>query len=72
MEAQKINMLELIDGKRVFSIPVYQRNYDWKISNCKRLFNDIEKIAKDDKETVIFLELLFMWMERKQLILENL
>ncbi|MDU1004437.1 MAG: DUF262 domain-containing protein [Clostridium butyricum] len=55
MEAQKINMLELIDGKRVFSIPVYQRNYDWKISNCKRLFNDIEKIAKDDKRDSHFL-----------------
>lgn len=55
MDAQKINMLELIDGKRVFSIPVYQRNYDWKTSNCKRLFNDIEKIAKDDKRESHFL-----------------
>lgn len=55
MEAQKINMLELIDGKRVFSIPVYQRNYDWKISNCERLFKDIEKIAKDEKRDSHFL-----------------
>ncbi|MBY6779810.1 DUF262 domain-containing protein [Clostridium botulinum] len=52
MEAQKINMLELIDGKRIFSIPVYQRNYDWKISNCERLFKDIENISKNkDRES---------------------
>ena len=25
----------------VFVIPVYQRNYDWKIGNCKQLFSDI-------------------------------
>lgn len=55
MEAQKINMLELIDGKRIFSIPVYQRNYDWKISNCERLFRDVEKIARDENRESHFL-----------------
>lgn len=23
-----------------FVIPVYQRNYDWKIENCKQLYDD--------------------------------
>lgn len=48
MEAQKINLLEFIgSSKRTFNIPVYQRNYDWKVTHCARLFEDIEKIAKD-------------------------
>ena len=32
-----------------FVIPVYQRNYDWKMSNCKTLFDDIRKIATTDE-----------------------
>lgn len=56
MEAQKINLLEFIgSSKRTFNIPVYQRNYDWKTSHCERLFEDIEKIAKDNERESHFL-----------------
>lgn len=56
MEAQKINLLEFIgSSKRTFNIPVYQRNYDWKTSHCTRLFEDIVKIAKDEKRESHFL-----------------
>ena len=56
MEAQKINLLEFMgSSKRTFNIPVYQRNYDWKTSHCQRLFEDIEKIAIDDKRESHFL-----------------
>ncbi|AYJ33683.1 DUF262 domain-containing protein [Corynebacterium xerosis] len=27
-------------------IPVYQRNYDWKIKQCSRLFDDIENLIR--------------------------
>lgn len=31
--------------KQVFNsfmeIPIYQRNYDWKIAQCERLFDDL-------------------------------
>lgn len=27
-----------------FVIPVYQRNYDWKIENCKQRYDDLVKI----------------------------
>ena len=36
--------------KRQFIIPVYQRNYDWSISNCKKLFDDIINAYKLDKK----------------------
>ena len=46
MEAFKRNFLEFIGlSSDCFVIPVYQRNYDWKKDNCRKLFDDIENIA---------------------------
>jgi len=46
MVALKVNFCEFITaGKRTFSIPVYQRNYDWRESHCLKLFSDIEAVA---------------------------
>ena len=35
--------------KRTFVIPVYQRNYDWRTTNCKQLFEDIVRIIESGK-----------------------
>ncbi|MCD4817248.1 MAG: DUF262 domain-containing HNH endonuclease family protein [Candidatus Cloacimonetes bacterium] len=42
MEARQINLLSFISGedKRLI-IPVFQRNYDWKLKHCEKLLNDI-------------------------------
>ena len=37
-----------------FVIPVYQRNYDWKIENCKQLYDDLKKIMKRGRKTHFF------------------
>lgn len=56
MKADNINLLEFIStSKRTFKIPVYQRNYDWKKTQCLTLFRDIEKIAKDKNRSIHFL-----------------
>ena len=45
MEARKIKLLEFIgNGKKTFNIPVYQRNYDWKEEQCRKLFEDIQNM----------------------------
>lgn len=43
MKVDKYKVLgELLEtNKRQFIIPVYQRNYDWKKDNCKKLFDDV-------------------------------
>lgn len=47
MKADGINFREFITaGRRTFTIPVYQRNYEWKEQDCLKLFNDIEAIAR--------------------------
>ncbi len=49
MDAKKFWLHDFISEKRTFVIPVYQRNYDWKASNCERLFNDLENIIRNKK-----------------------
>jgi len=41
------------DDKR-FVIPVYQRNYDWKLENCKQLYDDLVKIIKTGRRSHFF------------------
>lgn len=49
MEAKEKEILnELISGTKCqFVIPVFQRNYDWRIKDCDRLFKDIVELAQD-------------------------
>lgn len=49
IEAREKEILnELISGTKCqFVIPVFQRNYDWRIKDCKRLFEDIIDLAQD-------------------------
>ena len=36
MKGSEIKLVAYMDGaKKRFVIPVYQRNYDWKVENCK-------------------------------------
>lgn len=46
---------ELFDGNsKHLLIPVYQRNYDWKIKHCARMFDDLVNIVREDRETHFF------------------
>lgn len=35
-------------------IPVYQRNYDWKIENCKQLYDDLIKVIRNNRKNHFF------------------
>ncbi|MGE5342031.1 MAG: DUF262 domain-containing protein [Candidatus Omnitrophota bacterium] len=43
---QNLNRFLSLNGTQ-FVIPVYQRNYDWKIPECKQLLDDIINAGKD-------------------------
>jgi uncharacterized protein with ParB-like and HNH nuclease domain len=48
-------MLEFMEGKnKKFIIPVYQRNYDWRIDNCRQLFNDMIGILGQNRNPHFF------------------
>ena len=42
-------------NKRVFKIPVYQRNYDWNNVQCEKLYDDVLiAFDKDKKQSIVF------------------
>ncbi|MCD5530330.1 DUF262 domain-containing protein [Lactobacillus delbrueckii subsp. lactis] len=48
-EARPIyKMFDRSDTK--LQIPVYQRNYDWKVANCQQLFNDLVDMAQEGRK----------------------
>lgn len=52
MTGNVISLCEFFDGAdKRFVIPVYQRNYDWKIANCAQLFEDLLSLADSDRDS---------------------
>lgn len=52
-----------------FVIPVYQRNYDWKHEQCKRLFDDLEEVVREQRPSHFFGSIVSKAsMERRVLI----
>lgn len=52
MKAGEKEFLRFLEGTdKNFIIPVYQRNYNWKKEQCKRLFDDLEDIIESDFRT---------------------
>ena len=45
----------LATNETTFAIPVYQRNYDWALFQCKQLLHDIIEIGKNDKGNAHFI-----------------
>jgi Uncharacterized conserved protein len=48
MEATQAQLLTLLDGKKQFTIPIYQRTYSWTLTQCDRLLEDIKRVGSDD------------------------
>ncbi len=48
-------LYSFMEGRRKrFVIPVYQRNYNWKIEQCKQLFDDLVSLHRNQKNTHFF------------------
>lgn len=45
----------LAASETAFTIPVYQRNYDWTKTQCLQLFKDILSVGDDDTQTAHFI-----------------
>ncbi|MCD8260113.1 MAG: DUF262 domain-containing protein [Bacteroides sp.] len=47
--------VHFLDGSdKRFIIPVYQRNYTWKIANCKQLFDDLVRLHQQGRKSHFF------------------
>jgi uncharacterized protein with ParB-like and HNH nuclease domain len=48
-------MISFMEGAdKRYMIPVYQRKYDWKLENCRQLYDDLKKIIRDGRESHFF------------------
>ena len=51
-EAKLVSYMQGSDKR--FIIPVYQRNYDWRIENCKQLYDDLMAIIFKGRSSHFF------------------
>ena len=51
-EAKLVSYMQGSDKR--FIIPVYQRNYDWRIENCKQLYDDLISIIHKERSSHFF------------------
>ncbi len=51
-EAKLVSYMQGADKR--FIIPVYQRNYDWRIENCKQLYDDLISIIRKKRGSHFF------------------
>lgn len=51
-EAKMTGFMEGADKRYI--IPVYQRKYDWKLENCRQLYDDLKKIVRDNRDSHFF------------------
>ena len=55
MKGEATFIIRFMEGAdKRFIIPVYQRNYDWRIEQCKQLFDDLVKTVKNNRKTHFF------------------
>ncbi|ARW74534.1 hypothetical protein A3P64_00725 [Lactobacillus johnsonii] len=54
MKADSIHLFDFLEnGKTIFEIPVFQRNYEWDEQQCSQLFKDLTIAAEDDQDHFI-------------------
>ena len=54
VKADSIHLFDFLEnGKTIFEIPVFQRNYEWDKQQCSQLFKDLTIAAEDDQDHFI-------------------
>lgn len=55
MDGKAIKLIKYLDGsEKRFIIPVYQRNYSWKVENCRQLYDDLIKLSINERNMHFF------------------
>lgn len=55
MNGNAQRLIKYMDGaSKRFIIPVYQRNYDWKMEHCKQLYDDLVKVVRQNRKSHFF------------------
>ena len=61
MQGSEKQFLNFMQGSTFrYVIPVYQRNYDWKMENCRRLYDDLVKVIRKNRPNHFFGSIVFI------------
>ncbi len=55
MEAHDTDFLQLLDGNKQFSVPIFQRRYSWKKHHCEKLWDDVLRLGQNSNNISHFL-----------------
>lgn len=55
MKAIDTDFLKFIGQEAQYFIPIYQRKYSWGIHECRRLYEDVIKVARDEQRPCHFI-----------------
>ena len=55
MKATDGYIIDFLNDRAQYYVPIYQRKYSWELSHCDKLFHDIEKVALDETRQCHFL-----------------
>lgn len=55
MKASETSLISLFSSVKQFTIPIYQRTYDWSKQECKELFEAILKAGKNKEQKEYFI-----------------
>ena len=55
MEARDTDFLQLLDGRKQFSVPIFQRRYSWEKKHCKKLWDDVLRLGQNSENPSHFL-----------------
>ncbi len=55
MKGSETKMTGFMEGAdKRYVIPVYQRRYDWKLENCRQLYDDLKKVVLEKRNSHFF------------------
>ena len=55
MEARDTDFLQLLDGRKQFSVPIFQRRYSWEKKHCEKLWDDVLRLGQNSENPSHFL-----------------
>jgi uncharacterized protein with ParB-like and HNH nuclease domain/predicted transport protein len=55
MNAQDLQLTQLLDGAKQFIVPIFQRDYSWGTKHCQQLWGDILRVGGDPAARAHFL-----------------
>ena len=55
MKGSETKMTSFMEGvDKRYIIPIYQRKYDWKLDNCRQLYDYLKIIVRDKRDSHFF------------------